>query len=96
MIQHKHNRAIAGRIIVQPTKPAQTFSTQMQSPSLWRIIWCSSASVIRSCAPNCARCRALLTSRTGCLGCSECCCRGFGAMLAHVKGGDGEAFFGWR
>ena len=38
MIQHKHNRAIAGRIIVQPTKPAQTFSTQMQSPSFRRRI----------------------------------------------------------
>lgn len=38
MIQHKHNRAIAGRIVVQATKPTQTFSTQMQSPSFRRKI----------------------------------------------------------
>ncbi len=34
----KTNRAIAGRIVVQATKPAQTFSTQMQSPSFRRRI----------------------------------------------------------
>ena len=31
-------KAIAGRIVVQATKPAQTFSTQMQSPSFRRRI----------------------------------------------------------
>ncbi len=34
----KTNRSIAGRIVVQATKPAQTFSTQMQSPSFRRKI----------------------------------------------------------
>lgn len=38
MIQHKHNRAIAGRIVIQQTAPAPTFSTQMQSPSFRRRI----------------------------------------------------------
>lgn len=38
MIQTHKQKAIAGRIVVQATKPAQTFSTQMQSPSFRRRI----------------------------------------------------------
>ena len=45
----------------------------------WCITWYSSASAIRSYGQSCARRRELSTSRTGRLGCSGCCCRGFGA-----------------